>query len=393
LDRYTEISSQSWGGRIGGAFKGILFGLILFIAAFPLLFWNEGRAVERFKTLEEGQGAVISLSSSEIDASAEGELVHTNGRAEPHSELRDPTFDVATTAIKLKRKVEMYQWRETSQSEEQKKLGGGSETVTTYSYDKGWSESHNSSTNFRHPEGHENPPMPYRSETQIAKDATLGAYRLPPFAAAELNDYRPLPVSDTAQLPSKLQKEALIHGGGFYIGQDPANPQVGDMRITFLEVGPSDISLVAKQSGDSFVPYQAQAGGTIALAEPGLKGAEAMFQQAHQSNTIMTWLLRGAGLLVMTIGINLMVRPLSVLADVVPALGSIVAAGTGIIAFLLALFFSFITIAIAWIFYRPLVGIGLLAVAGAAVYLTRARVAAKAPEAGHPAAPPPPPMH
>ena len=40
----TEVSVESWGSRLGGAFKGILVGIILFILAFPLLFWNEGRA-------------------------------------------------------------------------------------------------------------------------------------------------------------------------------------------------------------------------------------------------------------------------------------------------------------------------------------------------------------
>lgn len=391
MDRYTEVTSQSWGSRIGGAFKGILFGLILFIAAFPLLFWNEGRAVERFKTLEEGQGAMISLSSAEIDASADGKLVHTNGLAEPRGELRDPQFPVAATAIKLKRKVEMYQWRESSNSEEQKKLGGGTETVTTYSYDKGWSESHNDSGGFRHPEGHTNPPMPYRSDTQVSSDVALGAYRLPPFAIAELNAFRQIPVEDTANLPGDLQGRTQLSGGGYYVGENPASPQLGDMRIHFYQVDAGEVSLVARQKGDTFVPYQADAGGSIALAETGLKNAEAMFQQAHSDNTLMTWLLRGAGLLVMTIGLNMMVRPLSVLADVVPAIGSIVAAGTGIIAFLIALMFSLITIAIAWIFYRPLIGIGLLAVSALAVYLTRARVAATAPPPTGPASTPPPP--
>ena len=57
-DSFTEVTHQSWGSRLGGAFKGIVFGIILFIVSFPLLFWNEGRAVKRHKTLEEGGGAV-----------------------------------------------------------------------------------------------------------------------------------------------------------------------------------------------------------------------------------------------------------------------------------------------------------------------------------------------
>ena len=46
-ESFTDVSHTSWGGRIKTSFKGLLFGLILFLGAFPLLFWNEGRAINR----------------------------------------------------------------------------------------------------------------------------------------------------------------------------------------------------------------------------------------------------------------------------------------------------------------------------------------------------------
>ena len=49
----SETSSQGWLSRLGGAIKGIFVGLIMVIAAFPLLFWNEGRAVKPAKSLDE----------------------------------------------------------------------------------------------------------------------------------------------------------------------------------------------------------------------------------------------------------------------------------------------------------------------------------------------------
>lgn len=79
---------------------------------------------------------------------------------------------------------------------------------------------------------------------------------------------------------------------------------------------------------------------------------------------MLAWLLRLAGFLVMLIGLNMVFRPLSVTADVVPLFGRIVAAGTGIIAFLLAAMLSLITIAVAWLIYRPLLGIALFVIAG-----------------------------
>lgn len=39
-DTFTEVTTESWLGRIGGAFKGIVVGLVLFIAAFPMLIFT-----------------------------------------------------------------------------------------------------------------------------------------------------------------------------------------------------------------------------------------------------------------------------------------------------------------------------------------------------------------
>ena len=49
--RFQEVTHQSWFSRIGRAIKGVVVGLVMFAVSFPLLFWNEGRAVRRYKTL------------------------------------------------------------------------------------------------------------------------------------------------------------------------------------------------------------------------------------------------------------------------------------------------------------------------------------------------------
>jgi hypothetical protein len=65
----------------------------------------------------------------------------------------------------------------------------------------------------------------------------------------------------------------------------------------------------------------------------------------------------------------MVLKPLSVLADVLPILGNIVEIGNGLVAGVIALVCSLVTIAIAWIFYRPVLAIVLLLVAGAAIFL------------------------
>ena len=91
---------------------------------------------------------------------------------------------------------------------------------------------------------------------------------------------------------------------------------------------------------------------------------------------MLTWILRLVGFLLMVLGLNMIFKPLAVIADVLPILGSIVGAGTGIIACLLAAILSLLTIAIAWIVYRPLLGIILLAVAVGLTAAIRSRMKA-----------------
>ena len=71
----------------------------------------------------------------------------------------------------------------------------------------------------------------------------------------------------------------------------------------------------------------------------------------------------------MLTGLKMVFGPLGVLADVLPFLGSLVRMGTGLLSFLIALPCSLVTIAIAWIVYRPVLGIILLVIAVGSIVL------------------------
>jgi hypothetical protein len=391
-DSYTEVTNQSWFSRIGGAFKGIIFGFIFFLVAFPLLFWNEGRAVKTYKTLKEGGGAVVSVSADRVDSTNAGKLIHLSGEATTEATLTDPIFGVSADALKLRRNVEMYQWWENSTSETKKKLGGGTETVTEYSYGKSWSEQVVSSANFNKSAEHENPvSMPYTAADLTADRIMVGAFTLSPSLVGAINNFAPLAVGSDTAPPEELRGRATQHNGGFYLGENPASPQVGDVRIQFAIVSPTDVSVIAKQVKDSFEAYQAKAGGTIEILQIGVHTAEAMIQKAQTDNKIMTWILRFVGFVLMLIGLNMIFKVLSVIADVLPILGGIVGAGTGIISFLIASLLSLITIAVAWIVFRPLLGILLLAVAIGLIVLVINKVKVGKNNAAPLASPPPPP--
>ena len=373
-DSFTEVTRESWVSRIGNAFKGILAGLLLFIVAFPLLFWNEGRSVKRYKVLKKGADIVVSVSSDSVDAANEGKLVHLTGKADTGEMLSDDVFGVSANALKLKRAVEMYQWKETSSGETRKKLGGGTERVTTYKYSKAWSARAIDSADFKEPTGHQNPgALPLEPTVRTAGVVTLGAFTLAPSLVGKIDAFEALPVGGGTNLPAGLEGKARIHNGGFYIGADPTDPRIGDARIAFSVVQPMQVSVIARQTGTALEPYPEE-GGTIELLEEGVHSAEEMFAGAQEENRLLTWLLRLAGFLLMLVGINLVLKPLSVIADVLPILGTIVSGGTGLISLLLSAIFSMITIAVAWIFYRPLLGIVLIAAAAGLAVLVRRRL-------------------
>ena len=370
-DRFTEVSSTSWFGRIGGAIKGVLVGMLLFVVAVPVLFWNEGRAVHTYQMLKEGAGAVISVAADKVDSGNEGKLIHVSGRAVTAETLADPLFAVSANALILKRDAEMYQWKEKKDSETKKKLGGGEETKTTYSYDKTWSSRVIDSSDFKHTSGHENPQeMRVPATSFVAQQAKLGAFELPSDLVDELDAFTDLPVTAGVEAPPSGAKP---NNGGYYLGRDPASPQVGDIRVKFRVVPQGDASIVARQAGNSFGAYETKAGGQIRLVRDGLMTAAAMFKAEQDANKMLTWIIRAVGFFLMFIGLVMFFRPLAVLADVVPFIGSLVGAGTAFIAFCGAAMASLLTIAVAWVFYRPVLAIALVAGVVGLIVLIRRR--------------------
>ncbi len=369
-DTFTEVTSQSWGSRLGGAFKGIIIGILLVIASLVLLFWNEGRAVKRYKTLKEGSGAVIVVSAEVVDSGNEGKLVHMTGMVTSDEILTDTSFGVSSQALKLLRIAEMYQWQQESRSEEKKKIGGGTETTTTYTYNTVWAENLINSDQFRKADGHQNPvDMAYRSVELVAAQPMVGAFTLAPGLMQKISGYKPLVLGPDYTLPDGIQGKGLLGSTGIYLGEYPDNPQIGDIRISFKELKPLTISLVAGQKNDTLQSYQTKVGGSIALLQAGEYSAEMMFQQAGQSNNILTWILRGVGFVLMLIGFHLVLAPLSVFADVLPILGSLVGVGTGIIAALFTVSLSILTVAVAWLVYRPFIAFTMLMVSGGIILL------------------------
>ena len=66
-DSISVVTERGLGSRLGRSIKGVLVGIVLFGLSFPVLFWNEGRAVKRHRDLQEG-AVHVADQSGRVDA-------------------------------------------------------------------------------------------------------------------------------------------------------------------------------------------------------------------------------------------------------------------------------------------------------------------------------------
>ena len=364
----TEVTSEGWFSRIKNAIFGVLIGILLIVGCTVGLFVNEGRAVKTYRSLKEGAGAFVAAKSDTVDPANDGKLIHLSGMATADEILEDKKFNISVAALKLRRTAEMYQWKERTETKSKKKVGGGKTKTTTYHYEKTWSGGVINSSSFKEPEGHQNPTqLPFKGSSWTAKKITIDAYELSAGLKNKISGFKDFSLPDEAKLPSGVEGQKT--GNGFYIGANPASAAVGDIKIDFQKIDPHNVSLLSKQAGNSFIAWTSSNGRTIEDLRAGIITGDQMFEKLQSENTMMTWIIRAAGFIFMAIGFMLVFKPLQVMADVLPFMGSIVGAGLFLIAALIAGVISFFTIAIAWVFYRPILGISLLAIAVVLLFL------------------------
>lgn len=367
MDGFVEVTSQSWLSRLFGSIKSVVIGILMFLISIPLIFWNEGRAVKTARALEEGAAAVRSVPADRVAPENEGKLIHISGEAVPSGTLTDPAFGISEKGLRLERLVEMFQWEEETKSNTRKKLGGGTETVKETTYVTKWSSKKINSSKFKQTTGHQNPTSwPYESKETVAASATIGAFALPTTIIGKIGTAKPIQPTESS-IPAELGTRARISDGYLYVSANPTTPTVGDFRIRFSVVPSSVASIVAQQTGNSLQPYTTKNGRTIELVETGQKSADAMFTSAKEGNAALTWVLRVLGFLLMWIGVGMIFKPLVVMADLIPFLGSLLGFGAAVFSFILTAPIALLTIAAGWIFYRPLLAILLLLAAGIVV--------------------------
>ena len=184
-----------------------------------------------------------------------------------------------------------------------------------------------------------------------------------------------------SNVSSHFKSKLKVEGDEFYLGADPANPEIGDEKISFTVLRPGTVSIVAAQTKHSFASYTTQNGREIELVETGSVPAPQMFAHAQAANRTLTWILRAVGFGAMFFGGLLLLGPISALAHILPFLGSLVEIGFAIVAFFISAIVWILVIATAWIVYRPILGVALIVAAIGCIVLLKRLHTKRAPAA------------
>jgi len=335
--------------RIGNAFSGVLGGFILIIVGIVLLWWNEGNNVKNLKTTAEMEKVVIDISSDKVDINNDGKLVATNGKLINEAELVDETFNVKVKTPLMKRIVEVYQWEEDSSTDD--------DGNTTYSYDKKWSSDIIDSSDF-HNKKYENPKTKlYEDKEYASNDVKVGVFSLSSNQIKMLSTKESFTEFDT----NKVQELKLnVQGKYLTNSKDLDHPEIGDTRILFEYNNSNEISVLAVQQGNTFTSFVSKANKSVNRVMDGTKSGKEMINVIKEEDKFIKWLLRAIGVILCIAGFGAILKPISAITSFVPLLGSIAGAAVGLVSIVLGLCVGFIVIAVAWIRYRPLLGICLL---------------------------------
>ena len=216
---YQEQRTTGYGTRVGNSFKAIGTGFILFCIGTALLWWNEGRTVKTEKMLDEVGGNYVEMENpNKKDASLDGELICGTALATTEDSLSDAQFGVGAKAIALHRKVEYYQWVESSEEKSEDKLGGKEVTTTTYTYSKKWVSTPVESSEFKDPAyQNKNTVLTTVEESdQYAENVCFGAYKLNETLIHRISSSEGLDLAISEDLLKDLDKNAQVAYERFY---------------------------------------------------------------------------------------------------------------------------------------------------------------------------------
>jgi len=347
VNEFRETTTRSWGSRILGSIKGVFIGFLLFLASFAFLFWNEGR----INIANIAKTATEIESISKAPATIDKTLVSTTGEFLSTEKIGDD-FLRTGDYISIRRTPRTYAWVEDDSSSTKTNVGGSQTTETTYTYSKQWVQNPANSSKFKNPTGHKNPTSKSSSKTTSVKTAELGIYHID-VNQIVLSDYRNLELNNA----NIILKDNFTLANSQYLFNGVGtidSPEIGDVKISYQVMSyPIKTATVFGEidiSTSKISPYYGEKNTKLYRIFEGTRSTA--ISKMQTKFTILSWIFRLIGFLMMWVGLAALFDPISTLLDVLPIFGSISRGGILFITFLVSLLLSIITIIISIIMHN-----------------------------------------
>ncbi|KAI8429834.1 hypothetical protein MSG28_000342 [Choristoneura fumiferana] len=267
-----------------------ILSLILFAGVTYFLLWAESHTIQSNLMLEELVSSAVSIDVHTGDEAAryEGRVVHIVGPLRILEPISEPDYNIQVQAVKLRKRVQMYQWIEETTEQENFLSEPAEESQKTYWYHKDWRDYVVDSNLFYIRPGHHNPTsMPLFSETHIAENVKIGWLFLGVDVKRKVNDYYEI-WSDSRPERSDIK----LHSGFYYHGESALQHEVGDLRIHFSYAGrEDDIDGVLQ----SYSPGNFPGADPISLLRKGSFSLQQLHDLESRAANVNTWKYRILG--------------------------------------------------------------------------------------------------
>ncbi|KAJ8734755.1 hypothetical protein PYW08_014005 [Mythimna loreyi] len=275
-----------------------IMSLILFSGVTYFLLWAESQTIQSNLMLEELVSAAESIDVHTGDEAAryEGRVVHIVGPLRILEPISEPDYNIQVQAVKLRKRVQMYQWIEETTEQENFLSEPAEESRKTYWYHKDWRDYVVESSLFYIRPGHHNPPsMPMFSETHIAENVKIGWLYLGMDVKRKVNDYYEI-WSDSRPERSDIK----LHSGFYYHGESALEHEIGDLRIHFSYAGREDdiytaVGVVEGGNLQAYSPTRFPTADPICILRKGSYSLKQLHDLERRDANLHTWKYRLLG--------------------------------------------------------------------------------------------------
>jgi hypothetical protein len=386
-------------------FKKILVASILIFIGIIFLFINESSYIKQIENYYKVGGEATLINPNSPNPTNNNKLVYASGTITPASETKDEVLEVSTNSLRLKRKVEVYQWKETT-----------AQVNKPSSYDLVWSDTLIDSNKFVDREKVNVKEFEYKQEEFSNPSVKIGVLPLNDQYVSKLSNYKPLSLSEL--FPDKVKKPDTIISNLYecvcintticpnynkvksvasqlkleivkfypqasayqakdwrckklpdevisnivrfkngmtlednylYKGWDYKTPQIGDTRISYEIVPSGEYSLVGKQLNNSIVAYTSGGGNLVANIAAGNVPVNALYKEPTKRGFALQLVLRLIPFALFFVGFRILGKEKSALAKITPLLEKLGNLAEKPIFISLVLFL--LILGINWVFY------------------------------------------